>query len=237
MLLRESRNLALLNIEKSARTEEDFNKVNIIYDEMELIERDRIDKHEQDWFTLPNLENEVKDESVNFEVTDRNIVIPKPFNHEYWRQMQSGNFLDLIHDCPHDIPEMTSSRPIYAITKDLNEDALELMYYKIIRRWSIEALAIRRNQSDRNIRKVYTTIIENIRWDLYIRLYSRYKNKKSLTYNQKCFMEWFWEQLSEYQQQKMMRQIEDNRRSWLLGIRKAAHGLKNLLNRNNRKIG
>ena len=217
MLLRESRAIALCNIEESARTEQEFKDVIVIWNELNTIERNRVCKYEKRW--LPDHEFAEKDKLANLEVTDRNNVIPHPYNHEYWRQMQSGRFLDIIHDCPHDIPEMTSSRPIYAITKDMDEDDKELLYYKVVRRWSTEELAKRRSQSDRNIRKVYNVIIDNIRWNLYMRLHSRYMNGKSLTLNQKKFMEWYWEQLSDYEQQKIMRQIEDNRRLWLLSQR------------------
>ena len=227
MLLRESRNIALCNIENAARTEQAFKDVVIIYNAIDLIEYDRIRKHEKRW--LPDHEFEEKDELANFEVTDMNNVIPHPFDHEYWRQMQSGNFLDIIHDCPHDIPEMTSSRQIHNLTKDLDEEDKELMYYKIIRRWSTEMLAIRRNQSERNILKVYSTIINNIRWNLYVRLHNRYKKKKPLTLNQKKFMEWYWEQLSNYQQQKIMRQIEDNRRLWFSSVREAGRAILRIM--------
>ena len=231
MLLRESWAIALENNEHAARTEQQFKDIVIIYNALDAIERDRIEKHEHDWFSLPNIENKVKDESADFEVTDRNIVIPKPFDHEYWRQMLSGSFLDIIHDCPHDIPEMVSSRLIHNLIKDLDEDDKELMYYRIIRRWSVEMLAIRRNHSDRNIRKIYSTIINNIRWNLYIRLYNRYKKKKPLTLNQKRFMEWYGEQLTDYKQLKIMRQSDDNLRLWFSSVREAGRSILKIMSR------
>ena len=175
-LLRESRAVALANIEDAARTHDDFNKVNIIWDEKDRIESWRIDKQEE-----PNADPKAVKERFG-------IIIPQPLNHPYWRQLLIGDFLDIIHDCPHELHELTASRSIYELTKALDENRKEIFYYWAIRLWTPQRIAAFRGQTDRNIRKVYNKMIEEIRQELFNRLHPRYIAKKPLTYRQKEFV-------------------------------------------------
>jgi hypothetical protein len=177
MLMRESRAVALANIEDAARTEDDFKAVNAIWDEKDRIETWRVEKQE----TLSKKPLAEKD--------TKGIIIPEPLNHPYWRQILSGNFLDVIHDCPHEIHEVTASRSVYELTKALDDNRKEILYYWAIRLWSPQRIAAYRGQSDRNIRKVYNKMIDEMRESLYKRLYPRYIAGKPLTYLQKDFVE------------------------------------------------
>jgi hypothetical protein len=199
MLLRESRYVALEIIEDAARTEKDFNNILDIWDEDEKIEGWRLEKHMVKYDT----------DLTDYELPDRGIIIPKPFDHVYWRQLLSGSFLDYIHDCPHEIHEMTSSRPVFDFTVDLDESKKELLYYRAIRYWSPQRIAAMRGQTDRNIRKVYNNMIEDMRKRMYIRLYPRYITKKPLTFEQREFVKNYWEQLDEIQKGKLARKIEE----------------------------
>jgi hypothetical protein len=128
---------------------------------------------------------------------------------EWWRQQMSGNFLDVIFDCPHEIEELTASRTIYDDTKDLNEDHKEILYYRAIRQWTPQAVAALRGQTDRNIRKVYNAMIENIRRKLYLRLEPHYRADLPLTTTQRQFCVAYLEQLDENQRAKIMRKIKE----------------------------
>jgi hypothetical protein len=202
MLLRESRYVALSIIEDAARTEKDFNNVLAIWDEEEKIEGWRLDKHTEKY----------KTDLIDYELSDWGNIIPKPFDHVYWRQLLSGNFLDYIHDCPHEIHEMTSSRPVYDFTVSLDEDKKELLYYRAIRYWTPQRIAAMRDQTDRNIRKVYNNLIENIRQKMYIRLYPRYITKEPLTFEQREFVKHYFDRLDDVQKAKLTRIIEDEKR-------------------------
>ena len=76
--------------------------------------------------------------------------------------MMRGNFDDVIFDCPHDIQELVTSADVCLALKKLNEGQKEILYYAAIRQWSHQRIAAYRGQSDRNIRKVYATLIAKI---------------------------------------------------------------------------
>ena len=177
ILMRESREVALANIEDAARTKNDFKKVGIIWDERDRIEKWRVDKQEE-----PSADPKAIKERFG-------IIIPQPIGHQYWRELLSGNFLDVIHDCPHELHELTASRPIYDLTKELDENRKEILYYWAIRLWTPQRIAAYRGQTDRNIRKVYNKMIDEMRGKLYKRLIPRYKAGEPLTHRQREFVE------------------------------------------------
>ena len=198
ILLREAKRESLLMIEDAARTVSDFEKVIVLWDNVEIVESWRLENHEE--FTLSNFKD--------YELPDSDTIIPAPFNHVWWKQLLNGNFLDIIHDCPHEIHELTSSRPVYDFTKELDENHKEVLYYRVIRQWTPQKIAAFRSQSDRNIRKVYNNTIAGIRRKMYIRLYKRYVEKLPLTKEQRDFMGNYFEQLNEKQQKKIMKKLE-----------------------------
>jgi len=179
VLQKEARRESIRMIEDAARTTKDFVRVSYIWDEVERIESWRVDKHEE------NYDAELPD----YELTDLDVVIPPPLDYVWWRQLMGGEFLDVIHDCPHEIHEFTSSRPVYDFTKELDENHKEILYYWAIRLWSPQRIAAHREQSDRNIRKVYNKMIEDIRRKIFNRLYPRYEEFLPLTLAQIKFVE------------------------------------------------
>ena len=93
MLLKEARREATTIVEDAARTAIDFKKVNYIWDEIEIIESWRIEKQEV----------RRTDELRDYQLPERETIIPPPLGHEWWRNLLGGNFLDNIYDCPHEI--------------------------------------------------------------------------------------------------------------------------------------
>lgn len=202
MLLREAKRESLARIEDAARTEADFEDVLRLWDDREIVEIWRLDKHEE--LGLSNMRD--------YELPERDTVIPPPIKHVWWRQLLGGSFLDVIHDCPHEIHELTTSRPVYDFTKELDENHKEILYYWVIRQWTPQQIAAFRGQTDRNIRKVYNNMIEGIRKKMYIRLEPRYSAKKPLTFTQQEFCRTYWEQLDEAQRAKLTRKLEKEER-------------------------
>jgi hypothetical protein len=183
MLQKEAREVAAERIEASARSDDEYDRVTILWDCLGVIESWRLAKAEP-------LRTELLTEG-EFYRSDN--IIPAPIKHEWWRQILSGKFLDVIFDCPHEIHELTSSAPIHDIVKALDEKQKEVLYYLAIRQWTPQRLAALREQTDRNIRKVYAKMIEDIQEKLFGRLYFRYKNYLSLTTGQVAFVEWYIE--------------------------------------------
>ena len=180
MLQREARNAAITIIEDAARTEEDFQKVVVIWMEIERIGRWRVDKHMQD---------KSADELLYPDIYTSKAIIPNPLGHVWWRKLLGGDFNDTIHDCPHELHELTASNPIHDYTKELDDNRKEILYYRAIRLWTPQQIAAMRGQTDRNIRKVYDKMIGDIREKMFKRLYPRYERFLPLTINQIALVE------------------------------------------------
>lgn len=181
---------ALKRMEEAARTVEEYDKVIEQWDHIdenrERRERDheigRADEAMLYW-------TQGRDGEMQVEFTEYAGIVPCPLGHEYWRQLLRGDFLDFIHDCPFEMHEITTSMPLFDLLQTLNANQLEVLYYAAIRQESPQRVAKRRGQTDRNILKVYATLIGKLRQKMYERLAPRYDAKQPLTYAQKCFVE------------------------------------------------
>lgn len=198
MLQKEARREALAIIEDSARTVEEFEKVTILWDCLDIIERWRLGKHEPKRTEI----------LVDGELVNCDAVIPPPMEHAWWRQLSKGKFLDVIHDCPHEVQDLTSSRSAYELIKELSEKQKEILYYWAIRLWTPQRIATFRGQTDRNIRKVYTNMMENIRQKMFWRLYPRYVMWLPLTFAQFTFVEWY---IAEYDEGEIRPEKPDDK--------------------------
>jgi cell division septum initiation protein DivIVA len=79
MLLREARREAVTIIEEAARTQEDFEKVLIMWNDMEIVEKWRLDKNEHKFTeALPD-----DPKCLEYEVGAEQTIIPQPLNHTY----------------------------------------------------------------------------------------------------------------------------------------------------------
>lgn len=116
-------------------------------------------------------------------------IVPRPYNHDWWRQLLRGDFLDYIHDCPYEMHQLTTSNPLFEILQTLNENQLEVLFLRAIRQYSPQRIGKMRGQTDRNILKVYATLIAAMRKKMYTRLAPRYDEDLPLTINQKRFVE------------------------------------------------
>ncbi|MCL2841628.1 MAG: hypothetical protein FWE05_12750 [Defluviitaleaceae bacterium] len=178
----ESIKVALIRQENAARTEEDFENLTNTWDKLDS-NRERRERRHEIGRTEDMLEWEWSGETV----------IPPPIEHIWWRDLLKGNPIDVIHDCPHQVQEFTSSRNIYELIDALKENQKEVLYYRAIRYWSFQKIAALRGQTDRNILKTYTRLIESIRYNLYMRLLHRYLEQLPLTQSQRTFMDDNWD--------------------------------------------
>ena len=89
--------------------------------------------------------------------------VPIHLKKRLWQQILRGEFLDAIFDCPYELHELTENEEVSKLLKGLNENQKEIFYLMVIRGWSPQQLAKFRGQTDRNIRKVYATMIKSIR--------------------------------------------------------------------------
>jgi len=188
-LIREVRREELTRIEEAARTEEDFEElIKNFWNKLDSNSRRRQREHEiklKDGMTHDEITIERTIEDIV--VADR-AVIPQPLNHMWWKKMMHGDFLDTIFNCPYDLPELTSSKSISELVAGLRDNQKEVLYFRAICQWSPQEIAAMRGQTDRNIRKVYDTLIEGLRKKLYEWLLPRYEQNLPLTLAQREFM-------------------------------------------------
>lgn len=90
------------------------------------------------------------------------IVIPAPIDYSYWRQLMKGDFIDIIFNCPFEMHESLADKDYSKIIYKLKDEHKELLYFLYIRDYSTQKLTAMRNQSDRNIRGVRSTVLGQI---------------------------------------------------------------------------
>ena len=152
MLKRELRAIALKRLEDGARTVSDFEEVIKEWDHLDS-NRERKERYHE--IGRENLDSK-KD------VAPLAIIIPAPINHAYWRQLMNGDFIDIISNCPYEMYNSLSDEDYSKIIYDLKDDHKELIYFLYLRDFTTNQLAALRNQSDRNIRGVRSTILGQI---------------------------------------------------------------------------
>lgn len=194
-LKRDTDREALTRQEDAARTLADFEAVVKIWNDLDKNRRHRERDNE---IGRPDEEMLHWTEGEDGEIrTELDKVVPPPLKHRWWRQLIRGDFLDTIFDCPYDLHELTSSHPVSELTKALRENQKEVLYYRAIRQWSPQRIAAMRGQSDRNIRKVYDTMIASLRKKLYVWLAPRYIQDLPLTFAQREFVKNHMEQYGD----------------------------------------
>ena len=152
MLKRELRAIALKRLEDGAQTVSDFEEVIKEWDHLDS-NRERKERYHE--IGRENLDSK-KD------VAPLAIIIPAPINHAYWRQLMKGDFIDIISNCPYEMHNSLSDEDYSKIIYDLKDDHKELLYFLYLRDFTTNQLAALRNQSDRNIRGVRSTILGQI---------------------------------------------------------------------------
>jgi len=183
----ESLRIALVRQEKAARTEEDFENLTVTWDRLDRNREQREQRYEK------ASTEDLKDFSLN----EHQNIIPTPLEHTWWRELLRGDFINIIHDCPMTIHEFTTSQNIYCLVRNLKDTQKEVLYYRAIRYWSNQKIAAMRGQTDRNILKTYETLIESLRYKLYMQLFHRFMGDLPLTINQRIFMKINWAKYGE----------------------------------------
>ena len=178
-LKRELRAEALRRLEDAARTAEDFA---VVVEEWNKLDRNR-ERRERDH------ENLRGDVPLEYQAVPEPKIVPRWLNNPAVRQLCSGNFLDILFDCPYEMHQLTANAFLSQMIEELSEEHKEILYFLSIRLYSTTQLAQLRGQSDRNIRKVRNTIRKKLQKKLYAHLCRMQDEGKSLTLREQQFME------------------------------------------------
>jgi hypothetical protein len=176
-LKREIEREALARMEDAARTEADFQNVTAEWDRLDANRERREQWHEigraQDTLTLGYSDGE---------------ILPNPAGHVFWQQLMRGDFLDVIFDCPYELHELVEDMDISALLRDLSENHREILYFSAIRLYSSARIAAMRKQTDRNIRKTRSLMLDRLHKELIPRLVHRVDSGLPVTLAQLDFL-------------------------------------------------
>ena len=170
---------AMRRLEEAARTEKDFT---VVVEEWNKLDRNR-ERRERDH------ENLRGDVPLEYQAVPEPKTIPRWLNNPAVRQLSSGNFLDILFDCPYEMHQLTANAFLSSMIEELSEEHKEILYFLSIRLYSTTQLARLRGQSDRNIRKVRNTIRKKLQKKLYAHLCQMQDEGKSLTLRERQFLE------------------------------------------------
>ena len=201
-LKRELKAEALRRLEDAARTAEDFA---IVVEEWNKLDRKR-ERRERDH------ENLRGDVPLEYQAMPEPKIVPRWLNNPAVRQLCSGNFLDILFDCPYEMHQLTANAFLSQMIEELSEEHKEILYFLSIRLYSTTQLAQLRGQSDRNIRKVRNTIQKKLQKRLYAHLCQMQDEGKSLTLRERQFLEEYAALLGEKGKDAVIRRENKTKR-------------------------
>ena len=112
-LKRELRAEALRRLEDAARTAEDFA---VVVEEWNKLDRNR-ERRERDH------ENLRGDVPLEYQAVSEPKIIPRWLNNPAVRQLSSGNFLDILFDCPYEMHQLTANAFLSQMIEELERGA------------------------------------------------------------------------------------------------------------------
>ena len=176
-LKRELEQEALTRLEDSARTEEEFANVVTWWNRFDANRERKERYHEIGRSDVP----------LEWGMSPDEIVIPAPIQHVYQKQIQKGDFLDAVFNCPFEMHELVTDADISKAIFALKDVQKELLYQLAIRGYSCQMIASFRKQTDRNIRKIRDTMFRKLRKSFIQILQQRIDNQISLTKEEQLF--------------------------------------------------
>lgn len=187
-LRQETAEVAVERTSKAARAGEDFD---VVIGEMDRLDKDRR-RRERYHEVLRG------DVPLEYKTTYDGLIFPLFLSDPKQRLLHSGQFLDMLFDCPYEMHELTGNTFLSKMVKDLKMDHKELLYYLSLHLYSTTRLAAIRGQSDRNIRKVRDTYTRKLQKKLYRHLIQKRNNGGVLTLREKEFIS-LYEEAMEHQ--------------------------------------
>lgn len=176
-LKRELEQEALIRLEDSARTEEDFQNVITWWNRLDANRERKERYHEIGRSDVP----------LEWGMSPDEIVIPAPIQHIFWKQIMKGDFLDAIYNCPFELHELVTDEDISKAIFALKDVQKELLYQLTIKGYSCQLIAAFREQTDRNIHKIRDTMLRKIRKSFMNALQERMDNHMPLTKEEQIF--------------------------------------------------
>ena len=169
---------ALRRLELSARTAAEFQSVINWYDREEQSRMRRERRYESLRGDTP----------VEYLAPDEGDIVPHSMSCPTFRQICRGVFDDLLCNCPFRMHDLTDRDHLRQIVMNLKQDHKEILFFLGIRLYSTQQLALLREQTERNIRKVRGTVQRKIHKKLFAALTELAKENGELTHQEQAFL-------------------------------------------------
>lgn len=167
----------LRRMECGARTVRDFQKL--------VAEYDRIDANKQRGIEMTELpRGELPWEQ---EVSSLSVIFPAWMNMPLEKQLQKGNFIDAIFDCPYELRELIINGFYSKQFDSLTLDQKFVAYFYFLRQWKTVRIAALKDSSPRAIRKIKSAVEVNLQKPVY-RYLLRRAEKAALTNTERAFL-------------------------------------------------
>lgn len=179
LLKRDIKAMALRRMEDAARTPADFDAIIRQWDKLDA-NRERKERYHE------MLRNGM-DYPLDYGAAEDGVNFPANMNHAIAREIRKGDFLDAIFFCPFEIHQLVTEEYISEILADLKDEHKELLFLLAVCQYSTARIANIRDQSDRNIRKVRTTILKKLYKKVLAALMEKVKAGAPMTLEEKAF--------------------------------------------------
>lgn len=173
-LKRELRAEAMTRLEEAARTEADFENVVACWDKLDA-NRERKERYH---------EPIQGDMAMEYELKYNGKLFPEWMCGANYTSVRQGRYLDVIFNCPHELYEMTGHPILSKTFQELDAEYKSLLYFMIVRDWTPQTYAVAVEQTDRNVRKKMTRLMNRIQKELYTEL----NGKTNLSLREKEFL-------------------------------------------------
>lgn len=154
-LRREVEAASLVRLEDAARTQADFENIVAWWDRLDA-NRERRERYHE-------ILRSGDDIPLDYGASTSELLFPDTLSGVLEKQIRAGDFLDAIFYCPYDVHELVTEEYLSKILYELSEGHKELLFLWAVCLFSSARIAAIRGQTDRNIRKVRTTMLKKIR--------------------------------------------------------------------------
>ncbi|MSS14045.1 hypothetical protein [Porcincola intestinalis] len=179
-LRREVEAASLARLEDAARTQADFENIVAWWDRLDA-NRERRERYHE-------ILRSGDDIPLDYGASTSEPLFPDTLSGVLEKQIRAGDFLDAIFYCPYDVHEFVTEEYLSKNLYELSEGHKELLFLWAVCLFSSARIAAIRGQTDRNIRKVRTTMLKKIRKKLLAALKEKAEKQQSMTLQEKKFL-------------------------------------------------
>lgn len=179
--------ISVERLEDSARTEKEFLRICKEWDRLDANRRRRERYHEIQQDALSPVSSELYG----------GRIFPSSLDAPEQKLLLQGRFLDILYNCPYEMHQLTGDAFLSKIVENLSSDQKEVLYFLSLQLYSTARLALVREQSDRNIRKVRDTYTRKLQWQLYGHLRWKQAAGETLTLREREFLSQYAQALEE----------------------------------------